>query len=221
MPGGPGAERPLWSRRLAGVTDDIPTRAGDDDRQATVRRLEQAMVDGRISLDEMEERMGQAYRASTWDQLDRLTQDLPDPVRDQPPPATRPIGSWHVGFLGDVRRGGWISTEDQMTGVTLLGDIVIDLSSAQIPDEGVTVTGVTLLGDVKVIVPDRARVRFTGFHLLGDRTELLTPPSAVGPLITIRAVNLLGDLEVYSRSLLPESRLKTWWLQIRGLAEQR
>lgn len=202
------------------MTDDNSIRAGDDDRQATVRRIEQAMVDGRISLDEMETRMGQAYRASTWDQLDRLTQDLPEPDQAQSPPATRPIGSLHVGLMGDVRRGGWISTEDRMTGVTLLGDVVIDLASAQIPEEGVTVAGVTLLGDVRVIVPDGARVQFTGFHLLGDRIELLTPPSPNGPLITVRAVNLLGDLEVYSRSLLPESRLKKWWLEVRGLAEQ-
>lgn len=209
------------SRRLRTVTDSVPQRAGDDDRQATVRRLEQAMVEGRISLDEMEDRMGQAYRASTWDQLDRLTHDLPAPVREQAPPATRPIGSLHVGLLGDVRRGGWIATEDHMTGVTLLGDVVIDLASAQIPDDGVTVAGVTLLGDVRVIVPDGARVKFTGLHLLGDRIEMLTPPSADGSLITIRAINLLGDLEVYSRSLLPESRLKKWWLEIRGAAEQR
>lgn len=201
------------------MADDTTKRAGDDDRQATVRRLERAMVEGRLSIDEMEERMGQAYRASTWDQLDRLTQDLPEPVRDEPAPATRPIGSWHVGLLGDVRRGGWISIEERMTGVTLLGDVVIDLASARIPPEGVTVTGVTLLGDVRIIVPDGARVRFAGFHLLGDRTELLTPPTADGPLITVRAVNLLGDLEVYSRSLLPESRLKKWWLEVRGLAE--
>lgn len=177
------------------------------------------MVEGRLSLDEMEDRMGRAYRASTWDQLDRLTQDLPEPVREQPAPATRPIGSVHVGLLGDVRRGGWIATDDQMTGVTLLGDVVFDLASAQIPDEGVTVTGVTLLGDVRVIVPDGARVEFMGFHLLGDRTELLAPPSPDGARITIRAFNVLGDLEVYSRSLLPESRLKKWWLEVRGLIE--
>lgn len=199
------------------MSESGSTRASDNDRQATVRQLERAMVEGRLSLDEMEHRMGQAYRASTWDQLDHLTQDLPRVDRLDPTPATRQIGSLHIGLLGDVRRGGWIATEDQMTGATLLGDVVIDLASAEIPPGGVTVTGVTLLGDVKIIVPDGSRVRFQGFHLLGDRTELLTPPSSDGSLITIRAVNLLGDLEVYSRSLLPESRLKKWWLEIRGL----
>lgn len=198
------------------MSEEVPTRAGDDDRQATVRRLERAMVDGRISIEEMEDRMGKAYRASTWDQLDSLTQDLPAPVREQPAPATTPVGSWHVGLLGDVRRGGWITTDTHITGVTLLGDIVFDLASAEIPDEGVVVTGVTLLGDVRVIVPDGARVRFTGLHLMGDRTELVTPPSPDGVLITIRGINLLGDIEVYSRSMLPESRLKRWWLEIRG-----
>lgn len=201
------------------MPDDIPTRAGDDDRQATVRRLEQAMVEGRIDIDEMEERMGHAYRASTWDELDRLTRDLPDATATRAEPGTRPIGSWHIGLLGDIRRGGWIQTEERITGVTLLGDVIFDLASADIPDDGVEVTAVTMLGDVKVIVPDGARVRFVGLHLLGDRREHLTPPSGHGPLVTVRAFNLLGDLEVVSRSLLRESKIKRWWMEIRGMSD--
>lgn len=201
------------------TSDRSPKRASDDDRQATVRRLEQAMVEGRLSLDEMEDRMSQAYRADTWGRLDELTHDLPQPDRSSVPPGTRPAGSWQIGLLGDVRRGGWIETDDTMTGMTLLGDVVIDLASADIPSEGVTVTGVTILGDVKVIVPDGARVRFVGVHLLGDREELLVPPNQDGPLITVRAFTLLGDLAVFSRSMLPDNKLKRWWLSIRGLAE--
>lgn len=203
---------------VGGMSDGNPMRAGDDDRQATVRRLEQAMVEGRLDIDEMEERMGKAYRATTWDELDRLTGDLPEVSTASSEPVTRPIGSWHIGLLGDVRRGGWIETEDRITGVTLLGDVVFDLASADIPDDGVEVTAVTMLGDVKVIVPDGARVRFVGLHLLGDRTEHLTPPTAYGPVITVRAFNLLGDLQVVSRSLLPESKIRKWWMEIRGIA---
>ena len=107
-----------------------------------------------------------------------------------------------------------------MTGVTLLGNVYIDLSSADIPPEGLTITAVTLLGDIKVIVPDGARVRVTGFHLLGDRQERLAPASASGPTITIKGFNLLGDIDVFSRSLLPKGGLRRWWLSLRSADEE-
>jgi hypothetical protein len=52
-------------------------RIGDVERGATVRRLERALRDGRITLDEFDERVGAAWRSRTRGQLDELTADLP------------------------------------------------------------------------------------------------------------------------------------------------
>ncbi len=195
-------------------------RAGDDDRTRVVRQLEQAMVQGRTTIDEMEQRMGLAYRARTWDDLDRLTRDLPTETLVEPP-VTTAAGEWHVGLLGDVRRGGWIATGRRIKAVTLLGDVVLDLSSASIPSEGVEVIGANLLGDVRVIVPDGAAVEVRGFNLMGDRTQHVVAPRAEGPVIVVRAFTLLGDLKLYSQSLVPDGPLRRWWLALRRPDQER
>jgi hypothetical protein len=78
---------------------DRPVRASDGERQSVVDVLRDAYTDGRLSLDEFEERMSAAYAARTWTDLRELTADLPvEPLlgadlNRQPqavPPATRP-----------------------------------------------------------------------------------------------------------------------------------
>jgi hypothetical protein len=52
-------------------------RASDVERQATVRRLERAFRDGRLTVVEFDERTRAAYAARTRAELDDLTEDLP------------------------------------------------------------------------------------------------------------------------------------------------
>ncbi len=171
------------------------------------------MVSGHLSMDEMEERMRAINRARTRRDLAPLTSDLPDVPR----PVTTPAGSkWNVSLLGDVRRGGWITVGGHMRGATLIGDVVLDLSSADIPPEGVEVTGIALIGSVRVIVPDGARVVVDVVKLLGDRVERISPPTAGGPLIRVTGFVAIGDVGVYSLSQLPANSLAAWWRSIRG-----
>jgi Domain of unknown function (DUF1707) len=60
---------------------DRPIRASDTERQSVVDVLRDAYADGRLTLDEFEERMSAAYAARTWPDLRELTSDLPvEPV---------------------------------------------------------------------------------------------------------------------------------------------
>jgi hypothetical protein len=60
---------------------DRPIRASDQERETVVDVLRDAYTDGRLSLDEFEQRMSAAYAAKTWPQLRELTGDLPvEPV---------------------------------------------------------------------------------------------------------------------------------------------
>lgn len=52
-------------------------RASDQEREATVRILRDAFVDGRLDLGELHDRAGAAYRARTWADLSGLIDDLP------------------------------------------------------------------------------------------------------------------------------------------------
>jgi len=61
--------------------NDRPILASDNERESVVDVLRDAYTDGRLTLDEFEERMSAAYAARTWADLRELTGDLPmEPV---------------------------------------------------------------------------------------------------------------------------------------------
>jgi hypothetical protein len=84
-------------------------RIGDAERDVTTRQLRECFAQGRLTMDEFNDRLGQALAATTQSELDRLTHDLP-PTR--PSPAALPHTA---GYRGDLRsaynpgrdHGGW------------------------------------------------------------------------------------------------------------------
>lgn len=63
-------------------------RASDADRERAVERLKRAGLDGRLDSEELEERIGAAYRARWTSELGRLTADvMPAPYMHPQPPA--------------------------------------------------------------------------------------------------------------------------------------
>src|SRR5579862_5041235 len=60
---------------------DRPIRASDKERESVVDVLRDAYTEGRLTLDEFEERTSGAYASKTWGDLRELTTDLPfEPV---------------------------------------------------------------------------------------------------------------------------------------------
>ena len=60
---------------------DRPIRASDKERESVVDVLRDAYTEGRLTLEEFEERMSAAYASKTWADLRELTGDLPvEPV---------------------------------------------------------------------------------------------------------------------------------------------
>lgn len=53
-------------------------RASDGDREAVAQRLRAALDEGRLSLPEYDERLQQAFAATTYGELAPLTSDLPE-----------------------------------------------------------------------------------------------------------------------------------------------
>lgn len=71
-------------------------RAGNDDRERVVKRLNDAFSEGRLELVELEERVSAAYAAKTIGELTPLTADLPGgtPTAGTVPPPSWPPPSW-------------------------------------------------------------------------------------------------------------------------------
>jgi hypothetical protein len=57
--------------------DTPETKAADVDRAAAVERLQTALNEGRLTVDEYDTRLREAYSARTYGELDRLLADLP------------------------------------------------------------------------------------------------------------------------------------------------
>jgi hypothetical protein len=54
-------------------------RASDAERERVVTFLRDQTAEGRLTADELDERVGRAYAAMTREELQRLVRDLPDP----------------------------------------------------------------------------------------------------------------------------------------------
>jgi hypothetical protein len=61
-------------------------RASDDGRDVAAGLLNAAWAEGRLTVDEHDQRLSAAYAARTWWQLDRLAADLPAPPAVVPEP---------------------------------------------------------------------------------------------------------------------------------------
>src|SRR5512135_2034827 len=75
------------------VPDKGSLRASDADRERVAEILREATGDGRLSLEELDERLDAVYAAKTYAELEPITRDLPTPgVPNVPAPAVPPAG---------------------------------------------------------------------------------------------------------------------------------
>ncbi|MFC4032990.1 DUF1707 and DUF4190 domain-containing protein [Streptomyces polygonati] len=108
--------------------------AGDADRERVVRVLKDAFAQGRLSLEEYEDRVGHAYEARTYKELDLLTGDIPrpraagapdSPAPPYPPPPSSPLppppktNSKAIGSLVASLVGGFLCGTGSVVGVVL------------------------------------------------------------------------------------------------------
>jgi hypothetical protein len=80
-------------------------RVGDADREGVAAQLRESYADGRLTLEELNERLDQAFAAKTRADLDAVLRDLPHTVR---PAADGPYGAVQPPGTGwDQGNGGW------------------------------------------------------------------------------------------------------------------
>jgi hypothetical protein len=84
------------------MTDDR-IRVSDADRERVAAGLREHFAEGRLSLDELDERIAAALTAKTLGDVRRVMADLPDPM--PAPPQARPSASWAPGPGAVFRRG--------------------------------------------------------------------------------------------------------------------
>ncbi|TDD67025.1 DUF1707 and DUF2154 domain-containing protein [Jiangella aurantiaca] len=188
-------------------------RASDAEREQVVEALSEHATTGRLTLAELEERIGLAYRSVTRDDLAELTADLPGsselapaaggPVVRPDNAARRSATKWIVAFMGGTeKRGRWRAAE-RVNAVAVMGGHDIDLRHAELDSDETTIVAITIMGGMDIYVPDTIDVDVGGFSLMGGTGERGSrrPARAGAPRIRILAYNLMGGIDVWR---LPE-----------------
>ncbi len=206
--------------RPVAPADPSRLRISDEDRHKVADVLRQAAGEGRIDLEELDERLEATYHAKTYGDLVPITADLPAAGT---PPGTRPeaASAWHpvpssglprypssLALMSETRRtGGWL-VEDGHTAVAVMGSVVLDLRQAQFESAELTVNAHALMGEVRVVVGPGTTVVVEGTGVMGEyreqRPRVPFDPAAGGPVVRVRGFALMGSVHVQRRALPSE-----------------
>ena len=172
---------------------ELELRASDEERERIAGELAEARVQGRITLDELSERLDLVYAARTRAELEPVIRDLPAVGA----PSRRPT-RWIVSVLGSSSRTGRWRIERKTRAVALLGGCHLDLRRAEVEGQEATITSFSFLGGINITVPEGVDVELSGFSLIGGRNlELRDVPRKRGaPLIRVRAFAFLGGVNI-------------------------
>jgi hypothetical protein len=184
--------------------------ASDQEREHGTQLLSQAVVEGRLTLEEFSDRVGRAQVARTREELATLTEDLPA----APPPAAVAAGlappstevtaphERHTAFCSRlVRSGPWeLAARSEFR--SICGTITLDLSQARLAGPAADLEIFNLFGTVTVVVPESVQVNVSGGGLFAS--QVIQPPSSApvpgAPRLRINARGPGGTLYVRSKS---------------------
>ena len=178
-------------------------RISDTDRDRAAEVLREAHAQGRITVDELDERLTSVYSAKTFAELAPVTRDLPaTPDAAAAAPARRRIGGTprfklSLAILGGASRDGQWVVPPEYTAVATLGGIKLDMRDASFAEAETVIKAVAVMGGMEITVPEDAEVEVGAFGVMGGVDHGGEGPGAPGALrIRITGVAVMGGIEV-------------------------
>lgn len=183
-----------------------PIRASDAEREAAMDVLRDGAAEGRLTFEELADRLEAAAGALTREDLSRLTADLP--ADDVPgAPATWRAGvpaeaavrtpSRRASVFGDLTQDGAWRVPDISRWSAVFGDVTIDLREALVSHARIEIEASSVFGDVTLLVPEGVLVEIRSKTVFGDVKKDAghrAPPGA--PLVVLTGGTWFGDVRV-------------------------
>src|SRR4051794_14561462 len=149
-------------------------RISDDERHRVAEFLREAAGDGRIDLDELDERLEATYAAKTYADLVPITVDLPAHEPTSPPVPRRevlPATTTHnasMAVMGECKRQGAWLVPAAHAAFALMGTVTLDLRAATFAERDITITANAVMGEVKILVDAGTQVVVSGVPVMGE-----------------------------------------------------
>ncbi|HSV41556.1 MAG TPA: DUF1707 domain-containing protein [Nocardioidaceae bacterium] len=199
-----------------GSIEPARLRISDMERHQVAEVLRQAAGEGRIDLDELDERLEATFAAKTYADLVPITADLPA-VGTKPLPLQRPTGHVVAGpaysssfaMMSETRRSGPWQVGASHSAFALMGSVVIDLRQAVFTHREVAINASALMGSVDVIVNPYTIVICDGFGFMGDYSEsrprVEAQTTSDSPVVRVKGIALMGSVNIKRKPLPGES----------------
>jgi len=200
--------------------DPQQLRISDADRHRVAEVLREAAGEGRIDLDELDERLEATYAARTYADLVPITVDLPTvptthlpsrPAAATPSPVVAgPAEERHLAILSGIdRKGVWVVPQ-HLTVFAFMGGADLDLRQAQFAAREVTITVNAIMGGADIKVNPHTHVIVEGTGIMGGYSgpSGQTPAELDenSPVVRIRGFALMGGVSVSRKPFLGERR---------------
>ncbi len=191
-------------------------RVSNDDRERVARVLHDSMAEGRITVNELEERLDKVYAAKTFGDLEPLLRDLPVghqartvavPQPSMPTPMSNRVGGRATSsnaiavMSGSDRKGVW-TISPTFTAVAMMGGVEIDLTQARFEEAETTIQAFAIMGGVEIYVPEDVTVQVNGIGFMGafeNQVRDQAEPRPGMPLVKVTGLGLMGAVEVKRR----------------------
>ncbi|OIJ88060.1 DUF1707 SHOCT-like domain-containing protein [Streptomyces colonosanans] len=215
-PGGSDDQRPTPQAPAQPAPD---LRAADADRERVAEVLRDALAEGRLDMEEFEERLEATYQARTYGELTPIIRDLPLAGAVTPPVVSlvkEPVesGSWAERIVGDggacgssswavavmsgfQRKGRWTAPK-RFNSFAFWGGGEIDLREANFAHREVEINCIAIMGGMNVIVPPGVEVVVRGIGIMGgfDHREEGVPAEPGAPRVIITGFAFWGGVGV-------------------------
>jgi hypothetical protein len=178
--------------------DSAPAiRASDAERERAATGLREHLAQGRLTLDELADRLDRVYAAKTRAELEAVSEDLPGP-------AARPAGAkrsrrFLVSFMSGIERSRRWRLAPKTTVLAIMGGAHLDLRGAEIEGDSASISCISIMGGIDIVVPEGIDVEVSGFGLMGGVGDQTRGPALPGaPALHVHAVALMGGVSVRS-----------------------
>ena len=178
--------------------DAVPAvRASDAERERAATALRDHLVEGRLTLDELAERLDRVYAAKTREELEAVSEDLPGAAAL--PPATKRSRRFLVAFMSGIERSRRWRLAPKTTVIAVMGGAHLDLRGAEIEGASASISCISIMGGIDIVVPEGIDVEVSGFGLMGGVADQVKGPALPGaPALRIHAIAFMGGISVRS-----------------------
>lgn len=184
-------------------------RASHEDRDAVIETLRVAAGDGRLTAEELDERLEVAFNAKTYGELAVLTSDLPvGPAVAAVAPSATPRDVVRIDCRSGnaLRDGHWLVPKRLEIRVTS-GNVKLDFTSAQISASILQIDAEVRSGNLIIITKPGVAVDTDDVTVRSGNIKVARPPWGTVPVRL--QINVCG--RVGSGNLIARHKRRNFW----------